>query len=305
MSSLPPNETTKTDGLPRTETTKRDDLPRTETTKRDGLPRTKSAKRDTSTETTKMEDLIRTATAKMDDGWRETFWNIVQTEMENFVQAFNANLDDEYSAFDEWILERRVYELERLGLRPDDTPESHSNGISSKYIRKADVLTDIRAVEYLRVIEKDRARRHRASKGFRKAYNICPRDLGKEITKAPREVIDTLNKRADLVFTKMNKIYGDQFKHINQATEFILTSWLSGQQYFETEIKYAEGQVGLHWEALNFTNFGTIVPGKSKDVSNGDDDSSLEGGEEAEIDYRESGVAGSFHDHPVSTDNHP
>lgn len=302
------------DGLPRAETTKRD--ARTETTQKGGLPRTGTTKVDASTETIKMNGLVRTATDKMENGWHETFWKIIQTEMGKFVYSLDNNAEDFYAEFNDYLIERRVLELERLGRTSDHTQDN--NRSDARYLRKADILTDIRAVEFLRVYEKDRARRHRVTKGFRKAYNICPRDLAKDIAKAPREVIDTLNNRADLIFTKMNKIYDENFKQINKHTEFIFTSWLEGQEYHDEEIKFAEGLVGLHWNALNFTNFGTNVGGKAKDVSNEEDDSSVEGGEgEIEVaregareegeeeNFRGRGVSVSSYNQSFSSDNHP
>ncbi|KAI7968104.1 hypothetical protein EIK77_007859 [Talaromyces pinophilus] len=278
-------------------------LPRTETTNMDASTQTAQKGRSSRTETTKVDGLLRPAADKMEDGWHETFWKIIQTEMGKFVYSLD-NADDEYAEFNDYLMERRVRELERLGLTSDHTPEAHNNAIDCKYLRKADVLADIRAVEFLRVYEKDRAKRHKVSKGFRKAYNICPQDLAKDIGKAPREVIDTLNKRADLIFTKMNKIHEESFKQINKHTEFILTSWLEGQRYHDDEIKFAEGRVALYWNALDLTNFGTNFSLQSKDVSNEEDDTSVEG-EEEEIDFRGRGVSVSSHNQSFSSDNHP
>lgn len=207
----------------------------------------------------------------MNAGWRETFWKVVQNEMEHFVQDLADKPykpEDDYEEFDDLLLERRVHALELLGDKDDGTPyRHHSNRLYYKYLKRADILTDIRAVEYLRLFEKDRAKRHRVSKGFRKAYSICPRDLGKEITKAPREVIDTLNKRADLFFTKMNKMHVDSFRRIDEDTEFIFTAWLKGGEYDEDAVKFSEAQVGVFYEALNVASWGTNVVVDEDDTS--------------------------------------
>jgi hypothetical protein len=193
--------------------------------------------------------------------------------MDQFVQelADNPYDPDDYEDFDHTLLERRIHGLERLGETSDDntTPDRRNNRIYYKHFRRADILTDIRAVEYLRLYDRDRAKRYRVSKGFRKAYNICPRDLGKEITKAPREVIDTLNKRADLIFTKMDKMHAHSYKCIDEDTEFILDTWFKGKDYDEDVVKFSEAQVGVFYDALKIAPWGTVVV----DDDDGDDSS--------------------------------
>lgn len=207
----------------------------------------------------------------MDQGWKETFWKIIQNEMDSFVQELADNQQelDEYEEFNQTLLDRRIRALERLGERPDDAL-GRRNRIHNKYIRRADILTDIRAVEYLRLYERNCNKRYRVSKGFRKAYNICPRDLGKEITKAPREVIDTLNKRADLIFTKLDKMYPTAYTIIDHDSELILETWLEGKEYDEDEVKTAEAQVGVFYDSLKFIPWDTLD--EDKDEDDDDDD---------------------------------
>lgn len=226
----------------------------------------------------------------MNSGWRDALWKIVQNEMDHFVENIADkpfDLDDEYQDFDDNLLERRIHELERLGEKGDNTPDSGGNTVQYRYLKRADILTDLRAIEYIRLFNKDRAKRHRVSKGFRKAYSICPRDLGKEITKAPREVIDTLNKRADFIFTKMNKMHVDQFQHIDENTEIILETWLRGEEYDEQSIKHSEAQVSVYYDALNVAFWGTNVVVDNDDTTSYEDDSSVE----EVINTQNSGVA--------------
>ena len=214
----------------------------------------------------------------MNSDWRETLWKIVQNEMDHFVENIADkpfDFDDEYQEFDDEILECRVQELERLGERGDKTPDHNSHTIQYRYLKRADLLTDLRAVEYIRLFNKDRAKQHRVSKGFRKAYSICPRDLGKEFTRAPREVIDTLNKRADLIFSKMNKLHVDSFKRINEGAEFILETWLRGEEYDQAKIKHSEAQVSVHYDALNVAFWGTNMTVDNDDITSYGDDSSV------------------------------
>ena len=215
----------------------------------------------------------------MNSDWRETLWKIVQNEMDHFVENIADkpfDFDDEYQEFDDEILECRVQELERLGERGDKTPDHNSHTIQYRYLKRADLLTDLRAVEYIRLFNKDRAKQHRVSR-------------------APREVIDTLNKRADLIFSKMNKLHVDSFKRINEGAEFILETWLRGEEYDQAKIKHSEAQVSVHYDALNVAFWGTNMTVDNDDITSYGDDSSVV--EEEVGNLRGSGVAVSSSPH--------